>query len=80
MIISSFVKIFNLKFSEKFWKKSQKTSYLENYKNLSSLTDSNNRIDIFKVLELFNLEVFFENFGKNHKKHHISKTTRFEQS
>ena len=50
-------------FSKKFWENPKKTSYLENYKILSrhiqrqdleppesTLKDSNNRIEIFKVL------------------------------
>ena len=69
-------------------RKSYTTSYLENYKDLrshiqmqdsqppeSTLTISNNRIEILKLLELF------KNFLKNHKKCHISKKKkRFEQS
>ena len=63
-----------------FLTKSQKTSYLKNCKILSSsiqrqdsqtpkssLKNSNNKIDIFKPLEFFNIKVFCENLGENHK-------------
>ena len=67
IVFSSYIKFF----IPKIWKilrKSKKKSYLENYKTLSrhiqgrvlqppesTLTDSNNRIDIFRVLEFFNI-------------------------
>ena len=75
-------------FSEKLGKNPKKTSYLENNKSLSSyiqmqdlqlpeitLTDSNNRIEIFNVLEFFN-KPFLKISEKIIKKRHISKTTR----
>ena len=71
-----------------FLKKSQKTSYLENCKILSSpiqrqdsqspeitLTYSNNRTDLpsFGIFQHFS---FFENFEENNKKRDISKIRR----
>ena len=77
-------------------KKITKTSYLENYKNLSShiqrqdsqppeitLTDSNNRIDIFKIFNIFNFltSKFFLKISQKIIKNVISRKIQgFEQS
>ena len=88
MVISSFVKFFISKFSEKLWKKNKKTSYLENYQKLSSHIQRQ-ALQLLRVpsqcptTELrsstfcnFLKFKFLKIFWKNHKKCHISKTTR----
>ena len=72
-----------------FLKKSQKTSYLKNYKDLSSHNwrqgsqhlrklwhPTNYRVGKFKIWKKNNYFLFSETFLKNHKKRQISKTTR----
>ena len=84
MIISSFVK---------FFEKPKKTSYLKNNKRFSchiqrqdlqppesTLTDSNNMIEISKLLEFFNIQVFLKILKKIIKNVISQKLHGFEQS